>query len=119
MKYLLTLAALLLPTTALAGNVTVVDARASLQSNGTYSFAVTLEHADSGWDHYADRWQVLSPDGTVLATRGLAHPHVNEQPFTRSLSGVRLPLHVLTVHIRAHGSVHGNSSDHFPLKVPR
>ena len=45
---------------------------------------VTLTHPDTGWDHYADLWQVYAPDGTLLAERVLAHPHVNEQPFTRA-----------------------------------
>ena len=47
--------------------------------------------ADSGWDHYANRWEVLEPEGQVIATRTLLHPHVDEQPFTRSLSGIHIP----------------------------
>ena len=43
---------------------------------------VTVQHADTGWDHYADAWEVLAPDGTVLGTRTLLHPHTDEQPFT-------------------------------------
>lgn len=46
-------------------------------------FDVTLSHDDTGWDHYADGWRVELADGTVISTRELAHPHVNEQPFTR------------------------------------
>jgi hypothetical protein len=49
--------------------------------SGVYRFSVTVRHADEGWDHYADRWEVLTSDGTLLATRTLYHPHVNEQPF--------------------------------------
>jgi hypothetical protein len=41
---------------------------------------VTVRHADEGWEHYADCWEVLTLDGEVLATRELAHPHDNEQP---------------------------------------
>ena len=48
-----------------------------------YRFRVTVRHDDTGWDHYADRWEVLGPDGTVLGIRVLHHPHENEQPFTR------------------------------------
>ena len=111
--------ALILPSIAHAGDVTVVGAEASRQGNGSYRFSVTLKHADSGWDHFADRWQVLSPDGTVLATRVLAHPHEHEQPFTRSLSGVDLPTDLSSVRIRAHDSVHGDTKALFTLKVPR
>ncbi|MEN8262554.1 MAG: hypothetical protein ABFR82_03755 [Nitrospirota bacterium] len=49
---------------------------------------------------------MLDPEGNVLGTRTLYHPHVNEQPFTRSLSGVKIPADVTTVTIRAHDSIH-------------
>ncbi len=52
---------------------------------------MTLEHPDTGWDHYASGWQILTPDGTVLGVRELTHPHVDEQPFTRTQSGVGIP----------------------------
>jgi hypothetical protein len=39
--------------------------------------------------------------------RTLHHPHVEEQPFTRSLSGVRVPAGVDQVSVRARDSVHG------------
>jgi hypothetical protein len=49
-------------------------------------FDVTLSHPDTGWDHYADGWRIEHADGTVLGLRELGHPHVAEQPFTRSLT---------------------------------
>ncbi|MEM6463372.1 MAG: hypothetical protein AAF724_15805 [Pseudomonadota bacterium] len=90
-----------------AGEVEVVGVEAERQSNGTWRFSVTLLHDDEGWDHYADRWDVVGPDGTVYGERVLAHPHVNEQPFTRSLSGVSIPDDVKTVTVRGNDSVHG------------
>ncbi|MCW8964002.1 MAG: hypothetical protein OQL16_09410 [Gammaproteobacteria bacterium] len=101
----------------MAGEVTIVDANASKRSN-TYHFNVTLKHADTGWDHYADQWQVLTPDHKVLGTRTLYHPHVKEQPFTRSLGGVSIPADISTVIIQARDTVHGVSSQEFPLKLP-
>lgn len=74
---------------------------------GSCSFNVTVRHEDSGWEHYANSWQVLAPDGTVLATRVLYHPHVDEQPFTRSLSGVKIPKDIKQVTLRASDSRHG------------
>jgi hypothetical protein len=76
------------------------------KSGGSWSFSVTVSHGDEGWDHYADGWEVAAPDGTQLGYRKLLHPHVNEQPFTRSLSNVDIPRDVTTVIIRAHDSVH-------------
>jgi len=91
---------------ALAGPADVVAAEAQC-AEGACGFSVTVRHADTGWDHYADAWEVLAPDGRVLATRTLHHPHVDEQPFTRSLRGVRLPDGLREVRVRARDSVHG------------
>jgi len=85
----------------------VLFVRAQLQSSGLWSFDVTVQHEDIDWDHYADRWEVLAPDGEVLATRVLAHPHVDEQPFTRSQGGIVIPPEMSKVRVRAHDLVHG------------
>lgn len=90
-----------------AGPADVVAVRYDQGSDGTYSFHVTVRHDDAGWDHFADRWQVLGPDGTVLGERVLAHPHDNEQPFTRSQSGIVIPDEVDEITVRAHDTVHG------------
>ncbi len=101
-----------------AGEVTVVDAKARASGSGAFSFDVTLKHGDTGWDHYADRWDVVAPDGTVLGSRVLYHPHVDEQPFTRGLSGVSVPDGVKEVIIRAHDKVHGNSAAALTVTLP-
>jgi len=101
----------------LAGEVKVVGAKARA-SGGGYSFSVTLRHADTGWKHYADQWRVLAPDGKVLGTRVLAHPHVNEQPFTRGLSGVKVPKGLKQVLIEARDSVHGIGPETFTVDLP-
>lgn len=92
---------------AQAGEADVVAARAEQSTDGAWRFEVTVAHEDEGWDHYADLWQVLTPDGAVLGERVLAHPHVDEQPFTRSLNGVTIPDGTDRVEIRARDSVHG------------
>ena len=93
-------------TAAFGGESQVVAAKAAETSAG-WRFDVTLRHADTGWEHYADAWRVVGPDGTVYGTRTLYHPHVEEQPFTRSLSGVEIPSSVKEVKIESHDSVHG------------
>ncbi len=67
----------------------------------TYRFDVTIRHPDTGWDHYADGWRVLDMDGNELGIRVLFHPHVNEQPFTRSLDGVKVPNGTTQVQVQA------------------
>lgn len=100
----------LLSVRAIAGDVEIVGVEAT-RSGDAWRFSVTLKHADEGWDHYADLWQVIGSDGKVLGERVLAHPHVNEQPFTRSLGGVVIPAGTDTVTIRARDSVHGFSKN--------
>lgn len=97
----------LAPPSAIAGEADVLDVVVGRTGDDIFSFAVTVRHDDSGWDHYADRWEVVAPDGAVLGTRVLLHPHENEQPFTRSQSGIRIPAGIETVTVRAHDSVHG------------
>jgi hypothetical protein len=89
-----------------AGLADVLSASASCASS-VCSFSVTVQHADEGWNHYANAWEVLLPDGSVLATRVLEHPHVAEQPFTRELRDVTVPPGITSVRIRARDSVHG------------
>jgi len=77
------------------------------QAGDLWSFRVTISHEDTGWEHYADGWGVYLKDGTKLGYRVLAHPHVREQPFTRSLGGVPIPKGVKQVEIRPRDSLHG------------
>ena len=67
----------------MAGDVEVVSAELVAQG-AAWQVNVTLRHADTGWDHYADAWRLVSPGGDMLGTRTLLHPHVDEQPFVRS-----------------------------------
>lgn len=91
---------------ALAGEVEVIDLK--VRYNGTDSFQVitTVKHADTGWDHYANGWEILDEKGGVLGKRVLYHPHVNEQPFTRSHT-LTIPTSVKKITVRAIDSVHG------------
>jgi len=102
-----------------AGEVAIEQARLSRSGDGSWSVAVTLRHADSGWEHYADAWRLVEPGGAVIATRTLYHPHVDEQPFTRSLGGVRLPAGLARLAIEAHDNVHGWSSDRLEIDLGR
>jgi hypothetical protein len=87
------------------GCADVVGVATAMSSDGTARIDVTVESDDEGWEAYADRWELLV-DGEVIAERVLLHPHVDEQPFTRSLSGVQLPVGERIV-VRAHHSVGG------------
>ena len=103
---------------AAAGEADVVGVEVKRESAGTYRFDVTVAHADEGWDHYADAWDVVAPDGTVLGTRVLLHPHENEQPFTRSLGGVAIPDGIDRVTLRAKDSVHDYGGAEIEATLP-
>ncbi|MEO1029313.1 MAG: hypothetical protein AAFX02_09690 [Pseudomonadota bacterium] len=101
-----------------AGDADVLEAEITKTGDRTYTISVTVEHGDDGWDHYADAWEVVGPDGKVIAKRILAHPHVNEQPFTRSKSGIKIPMGIDVVTIRAHDLEHGYGGAEIKLSVP-
>jgi len=89
-----------------AGEADVLAANVNCNAESVCSFSVSVRHDDEGWEHYANRWEILDTSGNVLGVRELAHPHENEQPFTRSLGNVKVPGDITEVVIRAHDSVH-------------
>ena len=103
--------ALLLAAAPAFADPPVIEAIEARASGAGWTFDVTLSHPDTGWDHYADGWRIETPDGDVLGTRDLLHPHVDEQPFTRSLYGVRLPEGLTELAIRARCNVDGWSAE--------
>lgn len=108
---------LVLSAVGIAGEADVVGVETGRAEDGTLTFTVTVLHDDEGWDHYADRFEILAPDGKVLATRVLYHPHVGEQPFTRSLTRVVIPEGMPAVTVRARDSVHGYGGEEIQVKT--
>ena len=110
-KLSLGLISLSLASSLYANDVNILAADLKHQGNNTWSLSVTLKHDDTGWDHYADNWRLVDSQGKVLGDRVLYHPHVNEQPFTRSLNGIQIPAAKLntgeTLYVEAHDKVHG------------
>ena len=115
----LALVGLVLAGPALAGEADVTDAKVMHRSGRIYDFDVTVRSRDTGWDRYADRIDVLGPDGAVLGTRVLEHPHEDEQPFTRDVYGVTIPGSVGEVTLRAHFKPVGFDGAVLKVPVPR
>jgi len=103
---------------AQGGEADVVAVEVRRTAPETFTFDVTVRHADQGWKHYADRWDIVGPGDKVLGSRKLWHPHDDEQPFTRSLGGVRIPSDVGSVVVRAHDSQHGLGGKEMVVDVP-
>lgn len=102
------------PVAAPAADADVTFVRVVETAPDIYTFHVTVAHPDRGWEDYADGWDVVLPDGSAILpqpdaryTRPLLHPHVDEQPFTRSQSGLEIPSGIVTVTVRAHDLVDG------------
>jgi hypothetical protein len=90
-----------------ANDISILAAAIIHQSHGEYLVNVKLEHHDTGWQHYADEWRLVDDKGNILGSRVLQHPHINEQPFTRALSNIKLGSGLETIYIEAHDKVHG------------
>lgn len=116
MKHTLIIA-LLSAAPALA-DAPVVENVTAIELGGAWRFDVTLSHGDTGWDDYADGWRILDMDGKELGLRVLHHPHVNEQPFTRSLSGVKIAKGTSQVQIEARDNVGGWSGTPILFDLP-
>lgn len=105
----------LLAGPALADAPEIRDAVAK-PAGDTWRVSVTLWHADTGWDDYADAWRIVTESGEVVGERILVHPHVNEQPFTRSLGGLMLdPGQSHYIEARSLGEPYGQTR--FPLPI--
>ncbi|MFT5706884.1 MAG: hypothetical protein ACI9ES_001173 [Oceanospirillaceae bacterium] len=100
-----------------ASETFIKGVKVTKNSANNYSFSVTLKHADKSWDHYANVWQVETLDGQVLGKRVLQHPHVNEQPFTRSLGSVTIDKGIKQVVITAGCNVDGMNSKKYSVKL--
>lgn len=103
--------------TAQAGEVSILAADFRNTGENRWSVSVTLEHDDTGWYHYADEWRVVNAKGKVLGERVLYHPHIGEQPFTRSLDNVGIPQTDSLVYIEAHDKVHGWSPQRLSIDL--
>lgn len=100
------------------GCANVIDAGIDADGDGKFTVSATVRSADTGWEKYADLWEVRTAGGEVLGERVLTHPHETEQPFTRSLSGVEIPGEVAEVVVIAHDLVAGYCGESFTIAVP-
>lgn len=83
----------------------IISVQVSGETNA-YQFSVGISSPDSGCQQYADWWEVLSENESLIYRRILAHSHVNEQPFIRSGGPVQIAEND-TVYVRAHMNPQG------------
>ena len=85
---------------------------------GVFEFVVTMSSAYDSPERYADAWRVVGDDGVVYGVRELLHDHAGEQPFTRSLGGVEIPVTVTSVRIQGRDQVYGWGGGEFEVTLP-
>ena len=112
------LALIALASPARAGDADVINVAVRTRGAGVFDLDVTVRSRDAGWDRYADRIEALAPDGTVLGTRVLEHPHDDEQPFTRDLHGVAVPAGIGRITVRARFKPTGYSGATMSVALP-
>lgn len=95
----------------------VTHVQATQKSNGSWCFDASVRHNDQGWEHYADGWEVIDLEGNQLGYRHLAHPHNDEQPFTRSQCGINIPEGTSKVIVRAKCNEHGFGGKPFVVEL--
>lgn len=117
MNTFILLLVLTLSTRLQAGEADVVNVVVKHSFDDVYNFDVTVKHDDEGWKHYANGWEIVLPEGKILAVRVLRHPHTTEQPFTRSMP-VKIPQEITEVLVRAHDSVHEYGGCEIKVKLP-
>ncbi len=106
------------PLPGLAGEADVEKVAIEKSSDGRYRIDVTVRHGDEDWKHYADRWEMVAPDGTVLGRRTLFHPMSVNSPSRGSLSRIIIPRSVKRVTLRAHDKIHKFGGKEITISVP-
>lgn len=97
----------------------VIGADATIDTDGTWTFAVTISSPYDTPERYADAWRIVGPDGTVLGERVLLHDHASEQPFTRSLNGVEIDDGIDIVTIEGRDQRYGYGGNTLDLELDR
>ncbi|MDN5214544.1 hypothetical protein QQ020_20865 [Fulvivirgaceae bacterium BMA12] len=100
-----------------SGKADVVAVSVSGQP-GAYTFNTTVSSPDEGCQQYANWWEVVSADETLLYRRILRHSHVNEQPFARTGGPVAINQDDI-VWIRAHMNNTGYGGEAFKGSVSK
>ena len=67
------------PSPTTTANADVTHVRAVENADGSWTFHVTVSHPDTGWEDYADGWDIVFTDGGKFKVE-------EGDPFTRLLA---------------------------------
>lgn len=96
----------------------VLAVKVERHGSNTFDFDVTVSSPYDSARRYADGFRVVGKDSRVYAERKLLHDHADEQPFTRDLHGVTVPLGISTVLIQARDQISGYGGKVVEVALP-
>lgn len=96
----------------------VLSVKVQVCGKNCFDFDVTISSPYDTPQRYADAFRIMSPEGQPYGERKLLHDHANEQPFTRDLYGVLIPLEVRTVVVQARDQKFGYGGKTVQVELP-
>jgi hypothetical protein len=96
----------------------VVAVKVRSSGPDVFDFDVTISSPYDTPRRYADGFRVKTLGNQVLGERKLLHDHQDEQPFTRDLYSVRIPLAVKSVLVEARDQKHGYGGKVVEVALP-
>ncbi|MEO7338541.1 MAG: hypothetical protein ABIV63_18355 [Caldimonas sp.] len=85
----------------------VLAAKVRAVGKDVFDFDVTVSSPYDSARRYADGLRARSSEGRVYGERKLVHDHASEQPFTRDMYGVKVPVGITSVVIEARDQKYG------------
>jgi hypothetical protein len=96
----------------------VIDVKVQSRGNNRFDFDVTLSSPYDTPQRYADAFKVTGAKGELFGERTLFHDHQTEQPFTRDLYGVQIPVGVRVVIVQGRDQKHGYGGKTMQVTLP-
>lgn len=96
----------------------VVGVQVKAAAQNSFDFDVTLSSPYDTPQRYADAFRVLTLDAKPLGERILWHDHQDEQPFTRDLYRVKIPLGIKRVVIQGRDQKYGYGGKTMEVALP-
>lgn len=96
----------------------VVDVKVAARGENHFDFDVTISSPYDTLTRYADAFRVQSLGGESYGERYLLHDHASEQPFTRDLYKVLIPVEVHSVVVQARDQKYGYGGKTMEVVLP-
>jgi hypothetical protein len=96
----------------------VIDVKIKSLGNERFDFDVTLSSPYDTPQRYCDAFKVMDSQGKLLGERVLLHDHQTEQPFTRDLHGIVIPVAVRAVTVQGRDLKFGYGGKSLQIALP-